>query len=627
MAKKLVRFLIVLMAMSAARAWAIGPDESFIKTRSFSIPINITGGQKEKISEIELFVSTDEGKTWNKTSVIPPEKGGFSYTAATDGMYWFKVCTVDKAGNREPNDIYKQGRVEKIFVDTLPPTLRIVKAERQGENIVVFWEMQELNPDLNSFKLEYRAVDGFWFPVTVTPALVGQQSFRSPHNGPVKVRMTVGDLAGNQAPVEAEVAGRADDIASNLTTTSMQVPSGGQTGSAMPDPTFPAVTPTPQPAAPQPAYTAPSQPMSTVPQTNSPAPPVPNGYGAVVPSMATTNQFSSPPVSHGQVGASGSGGGSGYSANSGGQNDTYRSGNANGNSPAPPAINSSLPPAPPSLAMQQTSYAAAPAAWQQNNTQSQSGNIRQAEVRNSGERNWGPPATRSPGGIGLPPGNPPGFVATRWINNLQTTVANSTRITLDYRVDRVGPSGVGAVDLYLTEDEGRTWRRYKEEQDAQPPMVVDLPGEGVFGLKLVVTSKAGLCRRPPQDGDLPEMRVEVDMTPPVVKLFRPEPHNQRRDAIVLTWQASDERNLATSPITLQWAERPDGPWQTIASDLTNSGRYIWTVGRIPARVYLRVVARDMAGNIGFDETAEPVTVDLTEPEATIIRISSGSKQP
>ena len=65
-------------------------------------------------------------------------------------------------------------------------------------------------------------------------------------------------------------------------------------------------------------------------------------------------------------------------------------------------------------------------------------------------------------------------------------------------------------------------------------------------------------------------------TPPVVKLFYPQPDTQRRDALLLTWNAS-AHNLAPNPITLQWAERPDGQWQNIAADLTNSGRYVWQV--------------------------------------------------
>jgi hypothetical protein len=123
------------------------------------------------------------------------------------------------------------------------------------------------------------------------------------------------------------------------------------------------------------------------------------------------------------------------------------------------------------------------------------------------------------------------------------------------------------------------------------------------------------------------MRVEVDATPPVVKLYRPEPDPHRRNAIILTWQASDDRSLATMPITLQWAERPDGEWKIIATELTNSGRHVWTVPPNLVRVYLRAVARDVAGNQGFDETADPILVDLNEPEAKILGISSGVRRP
>ena len=635
MAKNLGKFLFVLMAMTAAQVWAAGTDVDPINSRSFSIPIDISGGQKEKIHELELFVSADEGKTWTKTAVIPPEKGGFTYTAPTDGVYWFKVCTIDVKGNREPNDIYKSEKVSKILVDTLPPTLRIARAERLGENIVVFWEIQELNPDLNSFKLEYKTQDGYWYPVTVTPAMIGQGQFRSPQNGPVKVRIKVSDLAGNQAPAEAEVAGRADDIASNLTTTSMQMPSGAQTAQAAPVPSFPPAQPAPNPPFMPPSYAA-SVPVSSPPPSN-PIPVAQNAYGNAVSGLANANAMG---PSGGVQGSypnaigypQGQGGGYqgnnpiSYSGNAGGQGSGSQGAYANTYNSPRMAINPQLPPAPPNLVMQPSPSDAVPVTWQQNNPQQAGSNVRQADV-SSGDRNWGAPTpARATGGIGLPPGNPPGYVATRWINNVQTHVTNSSQVTLDYRVDRLGPSGVGAVDLYLTEDEGRTWQRYAEDADLQPPMVVNLPGEGVFGLRLVVTSKAGLGRRPPQPGDLPDMRVEVDSTAPVVKLYRPEPDPRRHDAIILTWQASD-RNLATSPITLQWAERPDGAWQTIATDLTNTGRYVWSVGPNLVRVYLRVVARDMAGNQGFDETADPILVDLNEPEAKILGISSGIRHP
>jgi hypothetical protein len=198
---------------------------------------------------------------------------------------------------------------------------------------------------------------------------------------------------------------------------------------------------------------------------------------------------------------------------------------------------------------------------------------------------------------------------------------------LDYEVTKVGPSGIGSVELYLTKDEGRTWERYADDPDLRPPITVNLPGEGVYGLRLVVRSRAGLGGRPPQPGDAPEMRIEVDTTPPVAKLYLPQPDSQRHDALVLHWEASD-RNLSLNSITLQWAERQDGEWKTIASDLSNSGRYLWQPApTMPYRVYVRLLVKDAAGNVTIDEIPDPVLIDLHEPEGHLRGITPTLRRP
>jgi hypothetical protein len=212
-------------------------------------------------------------------------------------------------------------------------------------------------------------------------------------------------------------------------------------------------------------------------------------------------------------------------------------------------------------------------------------------------------------------------------------VVKSKLVTLEYAVPRVGPSGIGKVELWLTEDDGRTWRRYAEDPDEKIPVTenkyqrtLELPGEGVFGLRMVVRSRAGLAKAPPRSGDLPQMRIEVDLTPPAVKLDPPAPHPTRRDALVLTWTASDP-NLAPNPITLQWAERP-GSWQTIATHLPNTGRHTWQLPpNVPDRVYLRLIARDTAGNEGVAEFTKPQLVDLIEPEGVLLKVVTPAEKP
>src|SRR5262245_48206091 len=88
----------------------------------------------------------------------------------------------------------------------------------------------------------------------------------------------------------------------------------------------------------------------------------------------------------------------------------------------------------------------------------------------------------------------------------------------------------------------------------------------------------------------------------------------------IQWKASD-KNLASQPITISYAEKANGPWRPIGSNLDNSGQYQWPlrVGS-PATMYVRVEAKDLAGNVGIAQTPTPVQVDITRPTAKIVDV-------
>lgn len=218
---------------------------------------------------------------------------------------------------------------------------------------------------------------------------------------------------------------------------------------------------------------------------------------------------------------------------------------------------------------------------------------------------------------------------------------NSAQLTLQYEVAKYGASGVGSVELYVTRNDGATWELLGGEQNLNLPPAADprgaaasvqrslsakLPGEGTYGFYLIVRSGVGLGKPPPKNGDAPLMRVEVDTTPPEATLYRLDPVPGKRDTLLVSWSAKD-RNLTATPITLEWAERRDGRWENLASrELPNDGRYEWKVPpTVPAKVYLRLTVRDLAGNTGVAETPEPVTVDLNEPEVRFIGLGAGGR--
>jgi hypothetical protein len=220
------------------------------------------------------------------------------------------------------------------------------------------------------------------------------------------------------------------------------------------------------------------------------------------------------------------------------------------------------------------------------------------------------------------------------------TIVSKRQVKLDFEVAKYGPSGVGSVDVYVTHDDGRTWSPEPMKLDPSAvtlPMDTNATGplkgsvalqldkEGVpHGFYLIVKSRAGLGKAPPRPGDLPHLRVELDTTAPFAELYKPEPDSARPTMLRLTWKAEDRR-LAASPITIEWAPRKEGPWQFIGRpELPNTGEFLWEVTRdVPPSVFLRLTVRDAAGNSAVAQTPDTILVDLSVQEISNVGLQMG----
>jgi len=217
-------------------------------------------------------------------------------------------------------------------------------------------------------------------------------------------------------------------------------------------------------------------------------------------------------------------------------------------------------------------------------------------------------------------------------------VINFLTFDIGYDVESRGPSGISRVDLWVTRDDGRTWRKWSNHDGKGSNIHVNLnvpanpQPEGVYGFRIVPVSGAGLSEREPVEGDVPELRVVVDITPPQLDLFLPVSDPVNPDTLLIQWKAID-KNFTEDPITIEWSDKPTGPWQPVAVGgevvqtttttptlrrLPNSGQYAWHVpSGLSPRVYLKVCARDAAGNVREVITRDPILVDLVKPHAKI----------
>ncbi len=210
----------------------------------------------------------------------------------------------------------------------------------------------------------------------------------------------------------------------------------------------------------------------------------------------------------------------------------------------------------------------------------------------------------------------------------RTILVNKRDFQIGYRVDDVGPSGVGKVDLFITQDGGRKWYHYGADPDNQSPFRVTVPEDGLYGFELRVKNGAGIGDDPPRPGDKPSIVVTVDTTQPTAQFMPPQVgRGASRNKVLLRWTASDT-NLAAAPVLLEYAAEPAGPWQKIGDWQANSGRYIWALERgLPGKVYLRLTVKDEAGNVAQVPAAEPLLIDFVRPTARIVDVEAKSENP
>jgi hypothetical protein len=230
---------------------------------------------------------------------------------------------------------------------------------------------------------------------------------------------------------------------------------------------------------------------------------------------------------------------------------------------------------------------------------------------------------------------------------------NFLRFDLQYQLES-GPSGISRIDLYVTRDDGRTWERWSQHDGRESPLKVLLDAryrqpsqqlEGDYGFRLVPVSGAGLTDGAPAPGSAPEMRVHVDVTPPMIKVFQPVADPANRNVLTLRWEATD-RNFGRDPILIEYSEAPGGPWKPVTAPepvtpvlagpgqqgalrIPNTGSYAWQLpaGMATHKVYLKFTAWDAAGNRSEVATPSPVMVDLTTPRARIQGILPGGVTP
>lgn len=565
------------LVIPAAQAQAqSATPRTFAPTTAIRLPIQIDDKTRGVLRELKLYVKAP-GADWVCCQTATPAQTAFDYKAEKEGEHAFMFVLVAKDGRTSPASLDSRPPHQIIVVDTTKPVLNVQPLPYANREIFLQCQMLDANPDLASVKLEYDAGDNQWKPMDLakpdSPAV-----FRIPFAGVLegKVRATARDKAGN-------VAQRVIDLG-DPTRSMTAVPKANEPVALPND----LAKPDPRPNVPPVNVSDPGTVQSgyrSAPATNDALdlkiPDVDPRTPANGPNLSRTltdkpkepvdplaiPDLNAPPI---------------VDPKTTGGNDLVLPNDLKKDAKVDPFLPQIDPVKP--VTTPQDTIKPAPTAKDVTIPDVRPVREKTTELRQGG-----------------PQGGHP--------------IINTPHCTVEYAVENVVVGGQPKMEFWSTKDNGRTWARVPDESGGRSPAKLLLPGDGVYGIRI----KANGNGQQPHLGEAPDCWVEVDAIPPTVRLLQPAVGTGADvGTMTIQWLATD-KNLVSDSISLKYADRPDGPWLPIATNLRNEGTYRWLIpAGVGAEVYLRLEAHDRAGNLGRNELRDPVV--MPQPKVKVLGV-------
>jgi len=640
----------------------------------FEVPFN-TDDTTGRLIEVQLYVSTDLGKSWNLYARQSPLVKRIPFQSVGDGDYLFALKTLDRDGQLLPTG--PPMPTLRIAIDTQKPELQMRIDPDKSGRIAATWRAEDFNLDVESITLSYRVAapnePATWHPIPTgssndqkqqaEPGLFQDRIVWWPNTqaDAIVVKLEVKDRAGNLSTVFQPVG------LSALRPANPMFNVGHPLGNTL-------TPPKPNQLASDGPNSGEANASSLVKETNAnnppanvsvnwPVDPLREGIASNLPSrfksleaglafdLQQPTSDADPRQSHTDpFGAMMDPTKPSGAANAGNMSVTVGSTLAPNNQSSadqdqrshfiPESTLAKQKQAFPSLGTTSTdapNFGSNPQGFQSMSSRSTSpsgvpATLTSAHPLASGSGNQ--ETVSSLGGL-TPSGNSTGGLPVSNATQVKPAapnpedasqfapgtyfLVNQKRFRLRYQVDGLQPSQIGSVAIFGSTDQGQSWRLWTSDLDKVSPVEIQVNDEGRYSFRVVVTSVGGITSDIPRAGTQPELTVDVDLTAPVPKIVAaPYGRDPSQASLQIQWEC-DATDLGEQPVAIAFSASASGPWTTITTATQNSGQFQWDLQpNLPKQVYLRMAIRDLAGNKGFHQLDRPINIAHLIPRGRIL---------
>jgi hypothetical protein len=187
----------------------IQPQVLYARQRQINIPFDPDPAEVHRLKQLQLYYSTDSGRSWHLGATAAPDQKRFNFIAEGDGLYWFAVQTTDLQNRNYPDKREGLAAALRVVFDSVPPVVNLKALPPRGNEVGVTWDVRDDNFDGNqagAIKLDYRPVGATAWTPLFRPAGAGTQYWAPGTTGLVEVRIRATDLAGNSTEATTQVS-------------------------------------------------------------------------------------------------------------------------------------------------------------------------------------------------------------------------------------------------------------------------------------------------------------------------------------------------------------------------------------------------------------------------------------
>lgn len=200
-------------------------------------------------------------------------------------------------------------------------------------------------------------------------------------------------------------------------------------------------------------------------------------------------------------------------------------------------------------------------------------------------------------------------------------VVQTRQVEIDYEINREALP-IQSVEIWMTPDQGVSWKMIGLDEDLQSPATFEAPTEGLLGLLLIIKNATGPSSLPPSGSTPPQRWILVDATPPVVQLHPLQQSVASGERVVqIRWTAIDAY-LTDRPVELQYQTAAGADWfPVVPGPLANTGQFDWQTPPGISSVAVRAVVQDRGGH---RVSSEPGYITVTPPTFAAPSVAPGS---